>query len=274
MKITALVENTSNNSDLAAEHGLSLYIETAAHKILFDTGASDLFARNADKLGIDLTKVDIVVISHGHSDHGGGLATFLQKNKEAKVYFAKQAFEPHFANAPNSQKVFIGLAPDLLPNPRFVFVDQGSVIDEELELFAEVKGNRYLPSANQTLLKQGRRDYLADDFAHEQNLIIKEKGSSVLIAGCAHRGIVNILDHYQKSKGKLPDVVIGGFHLYNRGTDESEDPAVVEKIAEILLKGDTKYYTCHCTGERAYARLKDLMGERIDYLDTGRQISI
>ena len=92
MQITALVDNISYEQDLGAEHGLSLYIETGAHKILFDMGQTELFAENAEKLGIDLADVDMAVLSHGHYDHGGGLRRFLQINQKAPVYLSRYAF--------------------------------------------------------------------------------------------------------------------------------------------------------------------------------------
>lgn len=96
MKIITLVENTTSSPDLRCKHGLSLYIETVSHKILFDLGPDGLFAENAKKLNIDLGKVDTVVISHGHRDHGGGLKTFLEINRSAKIYLRREAFEPHY----------------------------------------------------------------------------------------------------------------------------------------------------------------------------------
>ena len=95
MKITALIENTSARG-LPTEHGLSLFVETAEHKFLFDMGQTDLFARNAETLGVDLSKVDFAVLSHGHYDHGGGLNTFLALNDHAPVYMSRYAFEPHY----------------------------------------------------------------------------------------------------------------------------------------------------------------------------------
>ncbi len=95
MKITALIENTSARG-LPTEHGLSLFVETAEHKFLFDMGQTDLFARNAETLGIALSKVDFAVLSHGHYDHGGGLNTFLALNDHAPVYMSRYAFEPHY----------------------------------------------------------------------------------------------------------------------------------------------------------------------------------
>ena len=97
MKITALIENTSARG-LPTEHGLSLFVETAEHKFLFDMGQTDLFARNAETLGIALSKVDFAVLSHGHYDHGGGLNTFLALNDHAPVYMSRYAFEPHYTS--------------------------------------------------------------------------------------------------------------------------------------------------------------------------------
>ena len=95
MIVKVLSENTSSSEKLGSEHGLSLYIETETHKILFDTGASGLFAENAEKMGVDLTRIDLAVISHGHYDHGGGLKTFLGINNRAKIYLHQMALEPH-----------------------------------------------------------------------------------------------------------------------------------------------------------------------------------
>ena len=95
-KITTLVENCVYGRKLQAEHGLSLYIETSGHRLLFDTGASDLFIRNARLLHIDLQKVDYLILSHGHSDHTGGLRYFLELNTQATVVCKREVFSPKF----------------------------------------------------------------------------------------------------------------------------------------------------------------------------------
>lgn len=127
MRITALTENTSKNG-LLSEHGLSLYIETENRKILFDTGQSDLFSKNAETLGIDLSEVDLAVLSHGHYDHGGGLKKFLELNNTAKVYMNKHAFEPHY----NGTEKYIGLDVCLKNNERIVFTDEVYNIEKEI----------------------------------------------------------------------------------------------------------------------------------------------
>jgi len=274
MIVKVLSENTTSSKNLGSEHGLSIYIETGTHKILFDTGASGLFAENADKMGVDLKKVDLAVISHGHYDHGGGLKTFLDINKKAKVYLHQKAFEPHYSNRPGGIKAYIGLDESLLPNERFVFCGDRFVIDNELELFSGVKSKRLVPSGNTDLFVKDGDAFAQDDFAHEQNLIISENGKILLVAGCAHNGIINIIDQFNAEKGCLPDYVIGGFHLHNPGTKQNEAPNVVDEIGNFLLETHSQYYTCHCTGIESYNRLKTVMGKNIDYISTGKQLTI
>jgi len=274
MIIKTLADNHSFSKDFRCEHGLSLYIETSKHNILFDTGASDLFIENALKMDVDLSKVDVAVISHGHYDHGGGIKAFLEKNRIAPIYIEKSAFGDFFSRKTGGGKKYIGLEKSLLPNDRFALTDKRLVIDEELELFSEVKGDSMKPSGNIDLFMQREDLMVEDDFSHEQSLIIREKDHTVLIAGCAHRGIINILEHYKSIYNSFPSHVIGGFHLYNRAADTYEDPDKVEKIGVYLTKTGAMFYTCHCTGLKAYEELKRVMHDRINYLATGSQIII
>ena len=112
-----------------------------------------------------------------------------------------------------------------------------------------------------------------DTFAHEQNLIIEEDGKTLLVTGCAHNGIINILELFQKIKGRMPDYVIGGFHLSSR-SGGNEDSDMIDRIGKYLMATKAKFYTCHCTGIEAYERLKSVMGDNIDYLSTGSEITI
>lgn len=274
MIIKVLAENTSISEEFNSEHGLCLYVETKKHKLLFDLGASALFIENAKKMSIDLSEVDLVVISHGHFDHGGGLKAFLNVNSKAKIYLNQKAFNKHYANSPSGEKAYIGLDEGLLPNERFIFVGDELIIDDELELFSNIKAKRLTLSGNQDLLMELGTSLVQDDFAHEQNLLLKEDSKTLLVAGCAHNGIVNIIDHLSTVKKRLVSHVIGGFHLYNRSADKHEDPALVSQIGEYLKNTGPKYYTCHCTGIEPYKNLKEIMGEKIQYLATGSQMVI
>jgi predicted RNA-binding protein with RPS1 domain len=117
-------------------------------------------------------------------------------------------------------------------------------------------------------------ELILDDFEHEQNLIINEGGKKVLITGCAHNGIVNIIEHFFDKEGRMPDYVIGGFHLTNPTTKVPEDEEVLRKIAAFFLDTKAMYYTGHCTGADAYKYLKNIMKDRIGYIATGKQLVI
>ena len=130
MKIISLLENTTQKCGMEVEHGLSLYIEANGKRILFDMGQSDLFAKNAERLGIDLSEVDVAVISHGHYDHGGGLGCFLSLNSKAPIYLSRHAFGARF----NASGKYIGLCDSLCSCERIIYTDGDTQIDENMTL--------------------------------------------------------------------------------------------------------------------------------------------
>ncbi len=274
MIIKTLLENTAVSAEYQSEHGLSLYLETRLHKILFDFGKSRLFLENAAKMGVDISKVDMAILSHGHSDHGGGLKAFLQENQKAKVYIHAKAFERHYAKRPGGVVEDIGLDPSLKENERIILTGDHLVIDEELELFADVRGQELCSLSNQALLMDGAAGLVQDTFAHEQNLIVTESGKTVLLAGCAHRGIVNIVKSFIARTGRPADCVIGGFHLFNPGTKKSEEPALVHAVGQYLKETGSFYGTCHCTGPEAFAQLREVLGNQIHYCAAGDVLEI
>lgn len=272
MTITALLENTTDLPDLKCAHGLSLYIETERHKILFDAGPGEFFALNAQKLGIPVEDIDTVVISHGHADHGGGLERFLQLNSKAKIYIRRAAYEPHFSQVDGKRHI-IGLDEALIDPARFVFTGAQQRIDEELLLFSEVPGTKHRSAVASALFKIGANGEEQDDFDHEQSLLITSGGHTVLIGGCAHRGIVNILEHAEELAGGPLDLAVSGFHLFNPNSGQVESEALITAIAAELKQRPTRFYTCHCTGPCAFDTLKSRMGPQIQYLSTGTVIT-
>lgn len=256
MRITALTENTTEYN-LPVEHGLSLYIETEDRTILFDTGQTDLFAKNAEKLGIDLASVKIAVISHGHYDHGGGIKTFLSINDKAPVYMSRYAFEEHY----NGEK-YIGLDKSLEGSERIILTDGVTKISDGLTLYSCNEKDKLidLGSFGLNMIKDGKK--VPDDFRHEHFLLIEENGKRVLISGCSHKGIINIQEWFK------PDVLIGGFHFSKLPLDSS-----LESYAKTLNKYSTRYHTCHCTGMEQYKYMKKYMN-KLDYICTGKTIEL
>ena len=273
MKIKVLVENTAISKEFKSKHGLSVYLETAKHKILFDLGQDGLFVKNAEKMGVDLSKVDTVVISHGHIDHGGGLKDFLAINKTAKIYIRQCAFDKHFIKV-LGLPINVGLNRKLQSNNQIIFTDELCEIDEELTLFSNVNNDGFDTKSNGALYAKSSGKLLQDNFAHEQNLIVKEDGKMVLLSGCSHAGIVNILSKAEEIVGDKIHTTIGGFHLYNPPTKKYESADLIDNLSVALCKKDCQFYTCHCTGVKAYEQMKGTLEDRLCRLSTGAEIEL
>ncbi|MBE5779022.1 MAG: MBL fold metallo-hydrolase [Clostridiales bacterium] len=273
VKIVTLVENTAFNPELSPKHGLSFYVETPRHKLLFDVGPNEFFYENAKKLGIDLSEVDTVILSHGHYDHGGGLETFFAVNDHAKVYIRKSAFVPHYSQSTDFQR-YIGLEKDMMENGRFLFTEDVTEIDEELFLFSAVEPSEVPSQSNSALKMEKDGQIVQDDFAHEQNLILTAGKEKILMAGCSHAGIGRIQSKAAGFIGRAPDRVIGGFHLYNPSAMKYESDQVIDETVQELLPTSSRYYTCHCTGQKAFDRMKEQLGDRLQYMGTGSVLLI
>lgn len=272
MKVTSIIENTSRKG-LPVEHGLSLFIALDdGRRVLFDMGQSSLFVRNAEALSLDMAEVDVAIVSHGHYDHGGGLATFLAANEKAKVFIHREAFLPHYSLRDTGLR-YIGLDTKLQEHERLISCGEVTRIDPGMTLFAGVSGNCCNPVGNRLLYGPTETDN--DTFCHEQNLIIEENDKVVLFAGCAHRGIVNILRRAEQVTGKTPTHVLAGMHLVKSGLDEDEENAFISTLAaELMRYNGTRFYTMHCTGEEQYIKLRSIMGDSIEYLSCGDEIII
>lgn len=272
MKITVLMEDTCCRSGLTAEHGFSLYIETARHTLLMDTGASDATWRNAEALGVDLGKADTVVISHGHYDHAGGLLTFASLNPTADIWLRRSATGAFYHG-----ERYIGMDPRIADLPRVHWVDSEDEIrlDEELSLFAGTNGRTLWPSSNLELHERTASGQLVQDpFLHEQNLVIREGGRCVLLSGCAHNGVWNILSRFSDIFHTLPDVVVSGFHMARKAGYNPEDISAMEETARRLADTGTVFYTGHCTGDEAFSRMQPILGDRLRRIRTGDVIEL
>lgn len=259
MKIAVLTENTACSPEFRCEHGLSLYMEACGHRMLFDSGQSGLFADNAKILGIDLESVDTAVLSHGHYDHGGGLKRFLEINKTALVYMNVHAFEGHFGGDGRN----IGLDPELKESGRIVFVEKERELFDGAVLFPAGGCRLNYPVDSSGLIVERDGVSEPEDFLHEQYLLIEENRRRILISGCSHRGILNIMDRF------APDVLVGGFH-FMKVPAEGEGARRLTHAANELMQYQTRYYTGHCTGREQFDLLKKIMGERIEYISAGK----
>lgn len=258
MRITALLENTTERKDMQTEHGLSLFIETEHHRILFDMGQTELFSENAAALGIGLAEVDLAILSHGHYDHGGGLRKFFEINHHAPVYIHRDAFLPHY----NGTEKYIGLDSTLKDHPQIIFTDDEYRIDTALTLYSCSSREKRHPPIPSGLNERVGDVFVPDDFRHEQYLLIQENDKRVLISGCSHKGILDIAEWF------APDVLVGGFHYSKLPLDGDLANAAAE-----LAAYPTAFYTCHCTGCEQYAFMKQSLPS-LQYLSCGQTIHI
>ncbi|MCR4791284.1 MAG: MBL fold metallo-hydrolase [Lachnospiraceae bacterium] len=278
MKIINVIENTVGRSGCAFAHGLSFYAETAKHRMLIDLGPSEESIENAGKLGIDLGGIDTVILSHGHYDHSGGILAFSQINPRADIYMQKTAVMDYYADdgedAAGGRYRYIGIDKRICDLEQVMLVDGDLVIDDELELFT-VKEEKYeIPFTNRRLLLKTGEHFERDDFRHEHYLVIHEGGKNVLISGCAHKGIPNIMDAYTEKYGSAPDVVISGFHLMKKTPYSDRQLGEIKEIAHKLKEYPTGFVTCHCTGIEAYEIMKEIMGDKLEYVHSGEEILI
>ena len=263
MKWTVLSDNRSSGGWLETEHGLSVLLETGLHQILLDTGASDAFIRNAERLSIDLSKVDYVFVSHGHSDHAGGLKHFMSVNKKAKIIVSPDALSGKFFSKRGHLHSITTEWPEI-SDPRLVLIEHTGEIADGIYAIAHIlwqagRQSRLpqihpMPRGNRNLYVQDAHgDYVPDDFRHELALYV----GGLLFTGCAHSGLENMLEACPWPA----HTVVGGFHLL----DGQESPEEINALAQRLKANfpHTQFYTSHCTGDQVFHLMKHVMGEQL-----------
>ncbi|MCX8130955.1 MAG: MBL fold metallo-hydrolase [Clostridia bacterium] len=281
MRISMLIENQkAENSALKNEHGLSMYIEKGNETILFDTGYSGRFIENAEKMGLNLEKVDTVILSHAHNDHCGGLKEFLDMNKKAKVYISKNARQDFYFKM-LFVKEYISVPKEVFHKhgDRLKYVDSFLEITKDVYLFSGVTSrNIPLGKSAEKLLVKINNSFQRDSFDHEQILAVNNGGKLVILTGCSHNGITNMIDTVKQHFPSMPvQAVIGGFHLmgfpFKSILGEPKDYII--KLGKMMNSYNIeKTYTAHCTGDKAYKILKEVMQDRISYMHTGMQIEL
>jgi len=274
LRITTLSENTAGIPWVLAEWGLSILVETEDLKILLDTGASISVPHNAPLLGIDLSTIDKIVLSHGHYDHTGGLKEVLrQAGKQVEVIAHPDIWDPKYARGEGWER-YIGIpfAREELEDlgARFklsrepVWITDDIVTTGEIAMtadFEELDPNLYVKEDG-----GWRRDEVWDDRA----LIIKTDEGLVVILGCAHRGMINTLRHAQEITGvELIHTVIGGTHLAGAGEER-----VLLTAATLQELGVQRVGVSHCTGLPAAVLLAQQLGEAFFFNNTGTRITL
>ena len=263
MKWTVLSDNRTNDSEFVTEHGLSILLETDRYRILLDTGASNVFIRNAKKMGIDLSTVDYVFISHGHSDHAGGLKHLMALNDNAKVIVSPDTMSGKFFSKRRYLHSITTEWPKEIQD-RLILVDKTCEVAEGLHVIAHIPQTHPIPQGNRHLfVENAEGQYIHDDFRHELALY----ADGLLFTGCAHSGLENIL----AACPYAIKAVVGGFHLL----DDHESEEELTELAKRLTKAypNTQFYSSHCTGDKVFATLKAVMGNQLYTFHCGMTIT-
>ncbi len=274
LQITTLSENTAGARRLLGELGLSILVKTDEAKILFDTGQSTSASHNADIMGINLSQVDKIVLSHGHYDHTGGLKPVLRKiGKEIEVIahpdiwaakFSRQGQEAEFIGIPFHRQTLESLGAHFNLTAEPVRITENIMTSGEIPM---VTGYEAIEPRLQ--VKAGKR-FKPDKLLDDQALIIKTEPGLVVILGCAHRGIINTLYHAQKLTGvKKIYAVLGGCHLI-----DSTEERVWLTIAALKELGVSRLGACHCTGLPASAIMAREFGDGFFFNNAGTTISL
>lgn len=266
MKATTLVENLTYQSELVAEHGLSIYIETENKRILFDTGQTDAFIRNAQVKCIDLAKVDALILSHGHYDHAGGVNAFLKINTTAKVYLKRAALSDKY----HGHSKYIGAGIDAqLADGRLVFVDSILEIDKGLFIVPDTPIKTASDTHFEGFFVRDGGSFVADTFDDELFVVAESADGISILSSCSHRGITNIVEAARKIFSKKVKTILGGFHLI-RSTD-AQQSTIADYIEHLEPE---RVGICHCTGVDGYAFFKQRLGDRVFYSSVGSSVDL
>lgn len=270
MLATVLIDNISCG-EMEGEWGLSIYIEYNEKNILLDTGASDLFAKNAKKLGKSIESVDYAVLSHAHYDHSDSMATFFKLNSHAPFFLRKGCQENCYAKKWIFHK-YIGLPKHILTDyrDRIIYADRDYEIIPGVYLIPHKTPNLKMVGKRESMYRKEHHRWVYDDFSHEQSLVFRTQKGLVIFNSCCHGGVANIINEVgatfptEKVYG-----IIGGFHLFNKSEEEIKN--VIQQIKDTGIN-----YVCtgHCTKDRAYKILKNGLGDIVHQLKVGLQIEI
>lgn len=274
-KITIVCENrASEKMGIMGEHGFCALIEKNNEKILLDTGQGLCLKANAHVLDINLAGIRKIVLSHGHFDHTGGLADLMPRNEKTDIWAHPDIFAPKYVRRgieDEDKESFIGirfsqeqLESDM--NAQFHFKKEFSAISDDIFFSGEIpRLTDFEGSDTRLLVKQGQ-SFIPDPLLDDASLLIETASGPVILAGCAHSGIVNVMNHFSQKTGYTSfHAVIGGTHLGFLNSDQQ-----LEKTMDAFEHYNLKLIAVsHCTGNEAASACHNRFKDRFAYANAG-----
>lgn len=271
LKVYVLVDNT-DGADLKGEWGLSFYIEYGGKVVLLDAGLSPLFADNAERMGLDLQRVDFAVLSHAHDDHANGMDRFFEVNDHAPFYVASGCDENCYDRKGIIYK-YAGIPRGIMKRhaDRIVRAEEDMYIGDGIRLLGHTTpGLQKQGLMEKMYLRRGFLRYIPDDFRHEHSLVFEMDEGVVIFNSCSHAGADNIVNEVMAAyPGRKILAMIGGFHLFNK--DDDYVRAFAHRLEDT---GVEAIYTGHCTGQRAWDIMHEELGDKVHELRTGLEFEI
>ena len=274
-KIQAIVDNCTRpaKEPLATEAGLSYWIEYGDQNLLFDTGHKEAIKKNLPLLKRDLKQIDGIILSHGHYDHTGGMAWVLkERNKDIPIYAKASVTDPVWSER-ISGIAYAGTDPEIVSAIQKNLHAIESVEEIMPGFFLVPKASeRYpQPESSKFLFEGEEGQFRPDSFTNECFVVVQRAKGIVVLSGCSHQGIANIVD---KAQTLFPDQpvlsVIGGFHLQGRKPDFKEKPETIDAVAQLLqTRVAGTIHTGHCTSVPGFERLQLTLGDQVEYFYAG-----
>lgn len=271
MKIHILADNRVKTRGFLAEHGLSVFIKHKNNNILFDTGQSDVYLKNAKVMEIDLTASDCIILSHGHYDHCGGLIHFPKTEVSPKIYAHKLAFTKRFTGSYKAYRD-IGVPWSIDENEtiknNLVFNKKTCKIAPDITLCAEIPSTQAFEDVPKGFYTGDNK--ALDMMKDEQMLIIERDEGLVVFLGCSHPGIINCLRYALKLfPDRRIDTLVAGMHL------ENVSPMRLQMTIQCLMDLKiNRVVPLHCTGISAISEMKHFLGSRCLALCSGDVLEI
>ena len=277
IRLTVLCENNVDKVSpygLLGEHGFACHLQTPDGEFLFDTGGGMTIMNNAKLLGIDFTKLQGIMFSHGHFDHTGGFKHVLELTGKIPVYAHPDLFSEHFSqNSGKLTKIGIPWPQDELEQlgANFIFSAEPYAVTADLTLSGDIPRRSTVETGDPNLLSLDESgQQIADPLHDDLSLFINTEKGLVILLGCAHAGLINIIDHAIKVTGQDKIyMVIGGTHL--KFCSDEQMNATLDRLEELNVE---KIGTSHCTGLRGARILADRFGERFFFASVGTVLDI